>query len=334
MLIRAALVKGICAHPLFRTRNTTLKALLSWAEVHAALQRAFHVLDEAFIVPEHYAAVSATPRFDQRAWNFGESATDFLGALIDLGHIELKEHVEVFQTFSRRVVERRNDANVLNVEVVAEVSNKFINTARSPVDVEDLKLLMGGDTHACTALQTKATRRAVALTAADLEVQASMRGFTLVPAAGSHDVDDTLALYGQDRGGGSFKMVSGPADLGAWARAGLCTEAEAQAPSWNPKREDGMWGVDCDGCKRLGFTEEYTFNQYRQKFGAPPYGANAKRPAPNTVITHWRQSCFVRWQDARKYVEQHKLPESALATMTEGEFKAMLAREKAAAARN
>jgi hypothetical protein len=95
-----------------------------------------------------------------------------------------------------------------------------------------------------------------------------------------------------------------------------------------------MWGVDCDGCKRLGFTEEYTFNQYRQKFGAPPYGANAKRPAPNTVITHWRQSCFVRWQDARKYVEQHKLPESALATMTEGEFKAMLAREKAAAARN
>ena len=92
-----------------------------------------------------------------------------------------------------------------------------------------------------------------------------------------------------------------------------------------------MWGLDCDGCRRLGATEEFSFSEYRQKFGSPPYGREAKRPPAGVVITHWRQSCFTRWQDARKYVEQHKLPESVLAVLTEGEFKALLAREKAAA---
>jgi hypothetical protein len=161
--------------------------------------------------------------------------------------------------------------------------------------------------------------------------------------AGEHDHvdeedDSSYVFYGAGGGprtGGAVRVVAGPADFAKWAQEGIITQAVANGPSWNPRRPDGLYGIDCPGCA-LGpngeplFSEEVTWHGYKKQYGAPPFGPGCQRPPSHVVIPHHREMCFKLWLRARKQVEEGKAASTALEPLTKARFEGILAASKAA----
>ena len=363
--IAKRLVQALCLHPLFKNRSSMLRTLLSASTASEAILQAFHIADEVYVTPVVYAAASGAHRFDHRVWMIGESASEFVASLIDLGRLENKESIKIWEVFGARCVERQNDGTVLNGEVVNAVCDRFVNLrmAEEVVDLEGLKMQLRFDTMGITRLTARQTRSvpprgqvAQALTVTELQELAAMHNLSLVTC------DETDEQYGHNDGSGQVlygagdgarrpaegrkprgKLVAGPADLQLWAKLGLCSQQTADESTWNHSRSDGMFGKDCPGCGGIGadgkpvFTDEATFRELREaNGGVPPYaqkGQPQKPPPAGTVVVHHKNLCFGWWFMAVKKVESGEVDPAALVPMDKEAFEALLAADKAKGAK-
>ena len=359
--IAKRLVQALCLHPLFRNRSSMLRTLLSAPSTSAAIIQAFHIADEVYVTPVVYAAASGAPRFDHRVWLIGESASDFLTALIDLGRLENKESIKIWEVFGARCVERQNDGAVLNTEVVNAVCDRFVNQLRTGdgVDLEGLKMQLRFDTMGTTRLTAKQSRSSLprgqtgqVLTVSELQDLAAMHNLSLVTCEETDEQDGRNDGRGQvfyGTGDGTRrpaegrkprgKIVAGPADLQLWAKLGLCSQQTADESTWNHNRSDGMFGKECPGCGGIGtdgkpvFTDEASFKELREaNGGVPPYaqkGQPQKPPPEGTVVVHHKNLCFGWWFKAVKKVEAGDVDPSALVPLSKEAFEARLAADKA-----
>ena len=108
---------------------------------------------------------------------------------------------------------------------------------------------------------------------------------------------------------------------------------------FNPKRGDGLHGLDCPTCGALmesdgspRYTDEKTFGEYEKAFGKRPF-VNGEAPPRHIVIPHKKEECPLMWAGGFRAVDQGTIKEEALEVYGVAEFQRLwdAARAKARA---
>ena len=346
-------VRALCQHPLFQNRAMALKALLARADPHEALLSAVHIVDDMYVVAQNFAVAGAGKRFSTRAFNYGETARAFFADLIDLGHVEGKEDPEIWVKFSERLVERSQDSHVFNTQDVFMVIDRFVNgrSSESVICSVVLDLLTHDSVAGRVVLQQRMSRQvgrggepARVLTVGELNEQAQLHNMSLIADGGAIDMDGSAGLdssfvalnIGNDmRGQGGAGVVKGFGNMQAWVAEGVVTAAYASI-IFNPKRADGMWGIDCDKCQekrqqrgKPAYTKELSFKEYKEKFNAPPFGQGSRPVDEDMIIAHYKSRCYQNWVEATNKVKAGTATAASVTPISDADHRAVIARAKA-----
>ena len=336
--VRRRMVEALSSHELFKGRKGKLRALLTEPAVHQAIWSAITLADEMYVLPPQFAATGATALFEHRTWEFGEPAYRYLSDLIDMGDMENKSSDDIWRRFTYGVVSRSRDSLVLNIDVVAGVSDRFVNQVMDINNLRNVVTQLQFDSQGKQPLQSKANKR-MALVAEGMDRLAVDDNDDMVEDDGSGHVYFTNGGSGGYASGQNQRVdgpvVSGHADLAKWAACGLCTEEDAKNLT-NPDREDGLYGIHCPGCGGVNangqpyFKREYTHDEYKREYGKPPWGkagTAVRKPDRDEVILHPKTLCFRWWLRAHNEVRRRGLDADVLKPVQKHQHQAAFQKE-------
>ena len=335
-------VAAFSSHHLFKARASVWNAFLSDLERSSEqmVLHCWHVCDEMYVLPPEFSAVSNSKKADKRAWLFGEDAYTFLGALEDAGTIEGLDDDVILGYWRSRVYERSIDPEVHNRSMCEALVDRHVNVERHTRTVSELKRFLEFD-NAKGRAPLQRTRMVSLPTARGREERPKVyvvggdgedlaerfHDFLIQGEAGDREEDESY--YGAGTGDGERKarLVPGPADWDAWLKAGFITTAAHALPFMNPKRADGLWGLDCPGCVRRGFKREYNYQEYRAAFGSPPWGQHCTVPVSSmkdVTIVHAKEECPSYWWNLTKGPQMGKFDASLCRPVERAPFQARL----------
>ena len=316
-------VRVLSTHALFLDSETYLRTFLYSREgPDKAMLALVHQLDKKFIVAANaYGSARAEVGFEDREWDFGETAAEYLQKVVHLGRIELKKDDEMVRRWCKGVSARVKHKDVYNQDLPASIHNNFVNVrAGRWNDVNELVSRVAGDTSGGVVLQevergNQRARRGTTLlnqaTEAELQREIKARTETEEPPKETRARGEAYVTS-------TGKVVRGYANFVLWAKYKLCPEAM----SVQPRRVNV--GLDCYWCKNEGYTKEQSFDEYEKETGYPPYAArasDAKRPPPEVVIKHHEARCWNGWKAAVDANEAGTVPDEALEPISQEEYK-------------
>ena len=316
------------AHSLFTQKEAQIRLLQSKDSPEQAITDLVHEMDRVYL---SVLPFGSGVTFHNRIWEFGETAVQFFESLRVLAGYENHDDAALFARFGQCCITRRDDPEVADPWVVNGIVDHFVLGIDTSMNIELFVGRMANSSHGrikLTRRHSQRGREGRVLLSEDLQMiddddfhcAAQMRGLTFVaePHGGSQSGGSDAYLTAAQ------KRPCRALDLPKLAECGIITGAFAEH-SWNAKRADGLWGVDC-ACNINGkYTEEYSIEEFKAKYGKHPFKPT-KIVQAHQVIVHIKEECWLPKSRAEKAVTEGKAESSVTKPL---DWKALLERRMA-----